>query len=166
MAAIKNPAHLHYDRFTSFPKSLHRDGLTGIFVLAAVEISFSARTLLISRRSFRVEVYCLDWQIPMRVENLESPLLLALERFLIGIQLLLQRCLIEGLISYSRVLEDDGYTKVPAAVFGRVVARLIHPDFRDASELHFFLEHGVVILLEQPQKFVGVSPLGFVVVLG
>jgi hypothetical protein len=36
---------------------------------------------------------------------------------------------------------------------------------KDAAELHFFFQDGEMILFEEGEEFVGVSPFGFVVVV-
>src|SRR5208337_471102 len=81
-----------------------------------------------SRHLFRVQIDRLHRQVPMRVEDFEAALFFALERILVGIHLLLQRSLVEGLVGDSGVLEDDGHAEIPAAVFGSVIARLVHPN--------------------------------------
>src|ERR1700758_2281696 len=78
-----------------------------------------------SRFFSRIQLYNLHRQIPMSVENLKAPLLLAMKRFLIGIHLLLQRRLIERFIRHGGILEDNGHAVVPAPVFGGVIARLV-----------------------------------------
>src|SRR5260370_29895202 len=45
-----------------------------------------------------------------------------------------------------------------------MVARLVHPDLEHAAHLHLLLQQRVVVLLEQLQKLVGMSPLRFVIV--
>src|SRR5580658_6720083 len=129
MTLIKDSPPDSYDLLTSFPEAMHR--LIGIFDAV---LFFQAHRL--------------HRQIPMPVENLKTSLLFALEGLLIGIHLLLQRRFIERLVSHSRILEDNGHAEVPTPVFGRVVARLIHPDLGDPPHLHFLLEHWVVIFLE------------------
>src|ERR1017187_1012253 len=112
-----------------------------------------------------VQVHHLHRQVPVRVEDLEAPLLFALERILVGIHLLLQRGFVKGFVGHGGVLEYDGHAEVPAAVFGGVIARLVHPYLGDAPHLRFFFQHGIVVLLEELQKFLGVATLCFVVVL-
>src|SRR3989442_14657000 len=84
------------------------------------------------------QIHSLEWQIPMRVENLEAPLLLALVGFLIRKQLLLYRVFVKSFISDRGVLENDRYSIIPAPVFSSVVARLIHPDLEHTAHLNFF----------------------------
>src|SRR6266852_7965369 len=68
------------------------------------------------------QIHHSDRHVPVRVQDFEAALLLALVSLLVGEQLLLQGCLVEGLIGDSRVFEDDGHTIVPAAVFSGVIA--------------------------------------------
>src|ERR1039458_4221142 len=77
-----------------------------------------------------LQVHCLHRQIPMPLQNLEPPLLFALERRLEGMNLFLQPRLIERFVRPRRILEDDGHAEIPAPVFGSVIARLIHPALR------------------------------------
>src|ERR1700721_1361954 len=72
---------------------------------------------------------------------------------------------VDRLISDGGILENDGDAEVPASVFCGVVAGLIHPDFYDAAHFVFFFQQRIMIFLEELEEFVGVSPLGFVVVL-
>src|SRR6202140_4813981 len=116
------------------------------------------------RLSF-LQIQCLYRQVPVRIENLKPALLLALVGRLIGPELLLQSIFLKRLIGHGGILEYDGYAVVPTPVFGSVIARLIHPYFDHAPHLDFFLEQGIVVLLEQPQELIRMSPLGFVVVL-
>src|SRR5215471_9255164 len=53
----------------------------------------------------------------------------------------------------------------PAAVFGGVIARLVHPDLQHASHFHLLFEQRIVVLFEELEELVGVAPLRFVIVL-
>src|SRR5580704_134909 len=112
-----------------------------------------------------VEIHTLDRQIPVGVENLEPPLFFFLVGFLIRIELFDERRAVEIVIRNSRVLENDGHSKVPAPVFGRVITRRRHAYFQHPPQFHFLLQHRVMILLEQREELIRMSPLRFVVVL-
>ena len=101
----------------------------------------------------------------MGIEDFEAALLFALVGVLVGKELLEERGGIESVVSDFGVLEDDGGAIVPAAVFGGVIAGSDREYLQDAAELHFFLQQRVVIFLEERDKFVGVTPFCFVVVL-
>ena len=77
----------------------------------------------------------------------------------------LQGGLVKGFVCHRGVLEDDGDAVVPAAVLCCVIAGLIHPNLCDPAHFHFFLQDGIVVLLEKLEKLVGIAPLGLVVVL-
>lgn len=90
--------------------------------------------LLLRRRNVR------DRQIPMPGEDLEAALFFFLVGFLIGPELF-DECLLIGVGAGrdGRVLVDDGHAIVPAAVFGGVIARLIHPNLEHPAHFHFLL---------------------------
>src|SRR4029077_11769035 len=92
------------------------------------------------------------------------PLFFPRIRGLVGPKLLLQRVFVERLIRNRRVLEHDGDAIIPASVFGRMVTRLVHPDLEHPAHLHLLLQQRIVVLLEELQKLVGMSPLGLVIV--
>jgi hypothetical protein len=46
-----------------------------------------------------------------------------------------------------------------------VVAGLIQPDFEDTAELDLLFQDGIVVLLEEREELVGMTPLGLVIVL-
>src|SRR5579871_1325892 len=101
----------------------------------------------------------------MCLEDGEAALLLVLVSILIRKELLLEGVFVERLVGYGGVLEDNGDAVVPATVFGSVVAGLVHPDFEQAANLHFFFQQRIMIFLEELEVFVGVSPACLVVVL-
>src|SRR5208337_1060611 len=101
----------------------------------------------------------------MAGQDLEAPLLLLRVGCLVGEKLLLERVLVERLIGGGRVLEDNGDAVVPTAVFGCVVARLVHPDFEHPPYLDLLFQQWVVVLFKELEEFIGVAPLGFVVIL-
>src|SRR5271167_5021847 len=111
------------------------------------------------------EVDVLDGQVPMGVEDLEAMLLFALIGLLIGEELLEQRLFVEAVIGGGGVLEDDGDAVVPAAVFGGVIARRDSAYFEQPTEFNFFLQQWVMVLLEQRDELLSVSPFHLVVVL-
>src|SRR6266705_4934729 len=112
----------------------------------------------------RVEVHVLDGQVPVRVENLETPLLFLLVRFLIRIELLDQRGAVEIVVGNRSVLEDDGHPVIPAAVFRRVIARRGHAYLQHAAQLDLFFQNRIMVFLEERQEFFGVTPFRLVVV--
>src|ERR1039458_646540 len=116
------------------------------------------------RPLFPVQIYVLDRHVPMASEDFKPALLFLRIRGLVGPKLLLQRVFVERLIRGRCGLEHDGHALVPAPVFGRVIARLVHPDLEHAAHFHLLLEQRVVVLLEQLQKLVCMSPLGLVIV--
>src|SRR5439155_10661753 len=65
----------------------------------------------------------------------------------------------------GRVLESDGDAIIPARVFGHVVRRRINLHGHHATALHAPLQQGVVVLEEQLQELLLLSPLHLVVVL-
>ena len=113
----------------------------------------------------RVEVHVLDGQVPVRVENLETPLLFLLVRFLIRIELLDQRGAVEIVVGNRSVLEDDGHPVIPTAVFRRVIARRGHAYLQHAAQLDLFLQNRIMVFLEERQEFLGMAPFRLVVVL-
>src|ERR1700722_3042065 len=176
MTAIKNFRRDCYQGLTSAARFAHRSAdqgslttegtgdLDAMFLWLSYSAFLCVPVVKDSLR-FRIEVHCLNRQIPVRVENLEAALLLALKRILVRIHLLLQRGLIEWFISHGSILEDNGHAEIPAAVFSGVVPWLVHPNLGDAPHLGFFFQNRIVVLLEQLQKLVGMAPLRFVVVL-
>src|ERR1700694_640899 len=90
-----------------------------------------------------------DGQIPMCVQNLKPTLLCALIGRLIGKELFLQSIYLKRFVGHSGILDHDGHAVVPTPVFGRVIARLVHPHLDHASHLDFFLKQGIVVLLER-----------------
>jgi hypothetical protein len=84
---------------------------------------------------------------------------------LYALSLLLLGLLDRGVVRDGRVLEDDRDPVVPAAVRGAVVARLDGRELDDPALLGERLEHGEVVLAEEPDELVGVPPAGPVVAL-
>src|SRR5713101_3282185 len=127
-------------------------------------IFWESRALLEARDLLPVQLHVLDGHIPMSSKDFKSALLFLRILSLVGPKLFLQRIFVERLIRNRRILEHDGHAIVPAPVFGRVVARLVHPDLEHAAHLHLLLQQRVVVLLEQLQKLVRISPLRLVIV--
>src|SRR6266851_2923467 len=113
----------------------------------------------------RVEVHVLDRQIPVGIENFESPLFFLLVRFLIRIESLDQRGAVEIVVGNRGALEDDGHPVIPAAVFGHVIARRGHAYLQHAAQLDLLFQNWIVVFLEERQEFFGVTPFRLVVVL-
>src|SRR5262249_53674420 len=90
---------------------------------------------------------------------------LALVGLLVGEQLLEERWRVEVVVCNLRVLEDDRGAVVPTAVFGGMVARCGCENLQDAAHFNLFLEDGIVVLFEQGDELVRVSPFRLVVVL-
>ncbi len=101
----------------------------------------------------------------MRLQYLEPSLLFALVRRLIREQLFEQRGAIEIVVGDGSILEYDRDAIVPAAVLGCMIARRGCRDLQYSAKLHLFLQQGIVVLLEERDKFIGISPLRLVVVL-
>src|SRR4029077_4431542 len=112
-----------------------------------------------------VEIEILNGQVPVSVEDFKAALFFLLVGILVGEELLQKGSGVEVVVGDLGVLEDDGGAKIPAAIFGGVVAGDPGEDFEDAAEVDFLFQDGVMVLLEQGDKFFGVAPLGFVVVL-
>src|SRR5271157_3937777 len=101
----------------------------------------------------------------MRKQDFKAPLLFLGVGFLVGKELLLDGIVIKGIIGNSGVFENNRDPIVPAAIFGAMVTRRVHRHLQHATHFHLFLEQWIVILLEEPQEFVGVAPFGLVVIL-
>src|ERR1700730_9095475 len=162
MTAIKDSPRNCYSCLTSFAL-LHRSSRSALDLVSFVRVLGDRSRA--PRSELRFQIDRLYRQVPMSVENFETPLLFALESFLVGVHLLLESRFIERFMGHGRILEDNGHAKIPPSVFRSVIARLVHPDLGDASHLHFFFEHRIVILLEQLQKFIRMPPLRLVVIL-
>src|SRR5690349_3344805 len=107
-----------------------------------------------------------DGKIPMREKDLETTLLLASKRGLIGPELLDHRRLVGiGRRRHRRVAEGERDAIVPARLLGHVIRGRLDLHRENATALDFFLEQRVVVLEEQLQEFLLPSPLRFVVVL-
>src|SRR5437762_6025020 len=114
---------------------------------------------------FARQVHFLDRKIPMPFEDFKPPLLFLLIGFLIRIKLLDDSRRIETVIRDGCILEDDRDSIVPAAILGSVQTRLGSVHFQDSSQFDFLLQYGIVVLLEEGDEFIRVSPFCFVVVL-
>src|SRR5271157_3306076 len=99
----------------------------------------------------------------MRLEDLEPPLLLALKCLLVGEKLFLHSVLVDGINGRGGALEDQRDAIVPPAVLGGVVPRFDCGDFQDPPVRRQFLENGEMVLLEQANELVRLSPTGLVV---
>src|SRR5258708_13439708 len=106
-----------------------------------------------------------DGQIPVRLQNLEPPLLFLLIRLLIRIHLLDQRRGIEIVMRHCRVFIDDRHAIIPASIFGRVINRHYGGDLQHTPKLHLFFQDGIMILSKERDELVRVAPFCFVVVL-
>src|SRR4029077_17101568 len=100
----------------------------------------------------------------MRRENLETSLLLALKRVLVREEPP-ELCLWERLVRRRRVLPYDRDAIVPTAVFRAVEARGLRGDPLDVPQLDLPLQHGEVVLFEEPDELVGKAPACLVVIL-
>src|SRR4029077_16294349 len=100
----------------------------------------------------------------MRRENLETSLLLALKRVLVREEPP-ELCLWERLARGRRVLSYPRGAMVPAAVFRAVEPRGLRGDPLDVPQLDLPLQHGEVVLLEEPDELVGEAPARLVVIL-
>src|SRR5260370_17418276 len=82
------------------------------FLLSA--FSFPALTTrhFFSRQSARLQVHVLNGQIPVRVENLEPPLLFFLVRVLVRIEFLDDRRTVEIIVRAGRVLETYAHPSI------------------------------------------------------
>src|SRR5262249_47796563 len=114
---------------------------------------------------FGVEFDALDGHVPMGFEDFEAALFLLFVGVLVGKELLQQGAVVGIGVRGGGVLEDDRGAVVPSAVFRGVIARRVGEHLEDAAHLDLFLQHGIVILLEEQDELVGVAPLGLVVVL-
>src|SRR5512135_134918 len=125
------------------------------------------RTSLRGAFSSLVQVHILDRDIPVAEQDFEPPLLLALEGLLVREEFLLDRLLARGIVRRRRyVLEDYRDAVIPAPVLRGVVARLDRRDSEDAPGLDLLLQDGEVILLEQADELVSLTPASLVVVFG
>src|SRR5271157_3558280 len=77
----------------------------------------------------RLEIDIDYWEVPVRVENLKPPLLLALKCLLVGEKLFLHSVLVDGINGCGGALEDQCDAIVPPAVLGGVVPRFDRGDF-------------------------------------
>src|SRR5450756_2476831 len=106
-----------------------------------------------------------QWEVPVREEDLEASLLLATIGLLVREELLCD-LLLQGALGGGRgAPEDDRDAKVPAPVLGRVIPRLLGLDLEESPRLDLFLQHGEVVLPEEPRELIGKTPLRLVVVL-
>src|SRR2546427_10638503 len=101
----------------------------------------------------------------MRNQNLESPLLFALERLLIGQEFANQRLLVSGIVRRGVAFPRDGHAIIPAAILSLVIPRPVDGDVEDAPFFLQRLEQRQMVFLEQSQPLVGMAPLRLVVVL-
>ena len=111
----------------------------------------------------RLEIDLDYWKVPMRVKNLEPPLLLALKCLLVGEKLFLHSVLVDGINGRGGALEDQRDAIVPPAVLGGVVPRFDRGDFQYPPVRRQFLENGEMVLLEQANELVRLSPPDLVV---
>src|SRR5260370_37916064 len=125
---------------------------------------YSLPTILLAP-SPPIELYVLDRQIPVRLQDFEAALLFFLVRFLIGTKLLDNRGAVEIVVGNRCVLEDDGHAIIPALAFRHVIPRRHHAHFQHAPEFSLFLKHRIMVFLEERQEFVSVAPFRLVVVL-
>ena len=113
-----------------------------------------------------LDVHVVDGHVPVSQEDLEPALFLALEGLLVGEKFLLDRLLHAGRgEGRFQVLENDGDLVVPAAVLGGMIARSHGRDSKHPAGLDLLAQHGEMILLEEPEKLVGMAPFRLVVIL-
>jgi len=98
-------------------------------------------------------------------QDLEPPLLFALERLLIGEQLLGDRFGVKAVLGDPHILPHNRNPIVPASVLRSVEVRANCRNLQDTSKLLFLFEHREVVLLEQPDELIRIPPPRFVVVL-
>src|SRR5881397_2293156 len=91
-------------------------------------------------------------------------LLFAPEGVLVGKQAAQLR-LGERLVWRRGVLPHDRHAIVPAAVLGAVKPGRLRGDLLRLSQLDLALQDWIVVLLEEPDEFIGVAPADLVVVL-
>src|SRR5258708_5797233 len=134
MRVIKEFLSDSYDFLTSFVSGLHRWSITvgratwpplkifhhrehrgsqGRPIYALLCVPLCPLCLGFCGSRLRVEIHRLHGQIPVRVEDFEAPLLFALEGFLIGIHLLLERGFAESFICPGAILQTDGHPQLP-----------------------------------------------------
>ena len=101
----------------------------------------------------------------MRLQYLEPSLLFLFICRLVGEQLFEQGSAIKIVVSDGRILEYDRDAIVPAAILGRMITRSGCSDLQDSAKLYLLLQQGIVVLLEERDEFVGISPFRLVVVL-
>src|SRR3982751_2265394 len=101
----------------------------------------------------------------MRFEDFKAALLFSFVGVLVGKKLLQQPGVIGVSVSHGGVFENDCGAIVPAAIFSGVITWSIREHLQDAAHLDFFLQHGIMVFLEERDEFICMSPFGFVVVL-
>ena len=93
-------------------------------------------------------------------------LLLAAESFLVRIERLLDRRLTcSRLVRRHHILEDDRHAEIPAPILSGVISRPRAAHGQEAPALYLLQQHRQMILLEQFDEFLGVSPFCRVVIL-
>src|ERR1044071_3014263 len=117
------------------------------------------------RNTLLIERHRKNGSVPVRDQYLEPPLFFALEGFLIGIKLFGESFFAARISGHGGVFEHYSHAIIPATFFGRVIARSLGADFEYAPALDLLFEHRIMVLLEQANEFVGVSPFRFVVIL-
>ena len=80
-------------------------------------------------------------------------------------KLLGQRCFVKTIRRRARALEDESNAVIPTAIFRGVIARRMGCHLEDAAQFDFFEQQRQMILFEQGDEFVGVSPFCSVVIL-
>src|SRR6266480_1114002 len=101
----------------------------------------------------------------MSFQDFEAALFFFFEGVLIGIELLDEHRAVKIVVGNGGILEGDGYSIIPSAVFGAVIPRNGHADPQHTPQLDLFGENRIMVFLEERQEFLGVPPLGLVVVL-
>ena len=104
--------------------------------------------------------------VPVGEKNFEAALFFALVGRLVG-KKFLHGFFFGGIRSCSDggILEGDGDAIVPAGLFRHVVGRRFDFDGEEVAGFDALLQQRVVVLQEEIQKFLLMSPLNFVVVL-
>src|SRR5947209_18715281 len=95
----------------------------------------------------------------MRNQNLESPLLFALERLLIGEEFANQRLLVSGIVRRGVAFARAGHAIIPAAIPSLVIPPPVDGDVEDAPFFLQRLEQRQMVFLHPGPPLLGMRPL-------